>query len=662
MTSQNLGTASLTLQADGAQLSKDIGKAQKDTTKKVGALGKKLTTTLTPAVAAIGAAVFAATEEMNRGFAVLQTGTGASGEALEGLKDDFRAVRGTVNASTEEIGAAMADLNTRLGLTGESLQKVTRAALESGIDVNKLGQAMNVFGVDGERATDVMDAFFVASQKTGIPVDALVNQMQTFGPVMKNAGFSIEESTALLANLNEAGVDATRVFPGINAFLRKAADDVLVDYSDAIENAREGIEKQTKALEKNLDVQEKLSDKIDDVAGDALKDHSRAVADNKDDIEKAQQALAIFNARMAEQGDEVKESTRLANGFKQAELEKTLVELRQESFQLAASGDILKTTIEEVTGAELVQAEATGVVESKYTDAAEKIRDMGDELTETKSEMEDLTDGIVDQEAQIETWLEKQAAGVNNTVDLRKALEGQIEAIKNAKTDTEALAMATEAFGAEGAQRLSVAIRQGAFDLEAMVETLGKSTGAIMENADATRTNTEKMALMRQEVSERVATAFQKLPPEMQLVTGGFGTMLGAMGPLLMGVGSLPAMIGMLGKMGVAMKGMSMALATSPIGIMLIALAALVAAGILIYKNWDKISAKAIEIWDAISAFLDATWGTIVGFFRDNWKTILGILFPQVGLAMLVFRNWGKIVDTVKGIWKKVKGHDLWRH
>ena len=233
MTSQNLGTASLTLQADGAQLSKDIGKAQKDTTKKVGALGKKLTTTLTPAVAAIGAAVFAATEEMNRGFAVLQTGTGASGEALEGLKDDFRAVRGTVDATTEEIGAAMADLNTRLGLTGKALQKVTKTALESNIDVNKLSQTMEIFGEESEHAAAIMDTFFVVSQKTGIPVDKLTDQMKTFGPVMRNAGFSLDETTAFMGQLNAAGVDATRVFPGLNAFIRKFAEGPAKAAADA---------------------------------------------------------------------------------------------------------------------------------------------------------------------------------------------------------------------------------------------------------------------------------------------------------------------------------------------------------------------------------------------------------------------------------------------
>ena len=54
---------------------------------------------LTPAVAAIGAAVFLATEEMDKAFGIIQTGTGASGKALEGLKDDFTALNGSVKAS-----------------------------------------------------------------------------------------------------------------------------------------------------------------------------------------------------------------------------------------------------------------------------------------------------------------------------------------------------------------------------------------------------------------------------------------------------------------------------------------------------------------------------------------------------------------------------------
>ena len=112
-TGNKLGQARLELVADGKGLKKDLNTAERDTKQKIAGIGKTLTKTLTPAIAAIGGAVFLANEEMDKAFATLQTGTGFAGEELEELKDDFKAVSGTVSASSQEIAANMADLSTR---------------------------------------------------------------------------------------------------------------------------------------------------------------------------------------------------------------------------------------------------------------------------------------------------------------------------------------------------------------------------------------------------------------------------------------------------------------------------------------------------------------------------------------------------------------------
>ena len=430
---------------------------------------------------------------------------------------------GLSRLQSAEVATAVADVSTRLGLTGEALQEVARTALEGGININTFAQAMEIFGVDAADATALMDKFFTIAQDTGIPIQDLTSQMKTFGPVLQNAGFSAEESAVFFGQLNEAGVDATRVFPGINAFLRKAAEEALPDYTDAIKEARKGIEDQTKALEKNLDIQKDLNEEIGQVAKGALEDHNQALIENKEDIENAEQALQIFNARMAEQSGEIKESTRLANEFKEADLKETLAGLREESIQLAASGEVLKTAIEDVTGSELVLVEQTGLAEDKFTSAAGKIRELGADLNLTSADAATLTTEIAAQEATLAMWIEKQAAGADSSIDLRAALEAQVEAIKNAKTDTEALALATEAFGAEGAQRLSIAIRNGAFELDNMVGSLQDTEGAILSNAEATRTNTEDLKLMRQEISERLAGAWASLPGPYPTHSGGHG-------------------------------------------------------------------------------------------------------------------------------------------
>lgn len=101
--------------------------------------------------------------------------------------------------------------------------------------------------------------------------------------------------------------------------------------------------------------------------------------------------------------------------------------------------------------------------------------------------------------------------------------------------------------------------------------------------------------------------------------------------------------------------GIALKVALGPIGLVLLAITGLIAIGVLLYKNWDTVSAKAKEIWGAIVKFFETTWESLVGIFKNNWDKILLIIFPPVGLAMLVANNWGAIVNVVSGIWEKVK-------
>ena len=394
---------------------------------------------------------------------------------------------------------------------------------------------------------------------------------------------------------------------------------------------------------------------------------------------------------MAEQSGEIKESTRLANEFKEADLKETLAGLREESIQLAASGEVLKTAIEDVTGSELVLVEQTGLAEDKFTSAAGKIRELGADLNLTSADAATLTSEIAAQEATLAMWIEKQAAGADSSIDLRAALEAQVEAIKNAKTDTEALALATEAFGAEGAQRLSIAIRNGAFELDNMVGSLQDTEGAILSNAEATRTNTEDLKLMRQEISERLAGAWASLPGPIQLTAGAMGGVMAAIGPMLV---ALPTLIGFMKGLKIATVfhtvatnaaaaaqwALNAAMSANIIGIIILAIVALVAAGVLLWQNWDTVKEKllalwgkfeemfgkvrdfAIEVWEKIKTFIPEALDTIIGFIQEHWDKILAILFPAVGLPILVFRNWEEIKqfisDALEAIWEKVK--EVW--
>ena len=247
------GRAVLDLVVDRKGLEQGLKAAERTSTQRISAIGKRLSVSVTPAILGIGAAVLAATNTIDKAFGTIRTGTGATGKALEGLEKDFRAVFTTVPADAQTTATAIADLNTTLGLTGEPLRAAARAALElgraTGTDTAALisgtARAMQVFGEESADVVPIMDRLFVASQQTGIPIDSLTQSLQTYGPVLRNAGFATDEAAALLGQLHQSGVDASRVFPGLNAFLRKTAAEGVTDLKGALFDVVEEMENAT---------------------------------------------------------------------------------------------------------------------------------------------------------------------------------------------------------------------------------------------------------------------------------------------------------------------------------------------------------------------------------------------------------------------------------
>lgn len=64
--------------------------------------------------------------------------------------------------------------------------------------------------------------------------------------------------------------------------------------------------------------------------------------------------------------------------------------------------------------------------------------------------------------------------------------------------------------------------------------------------------------------------------------------------------------------------GAAVAFLTSPIGIVTVAIGAVIAAGVLLYKNWDTIKTKALALWDG----LKKVFSKVGAFFADVWQGV----------------------------------------
>jgi len=83
--------------------------------------------------------------------------------------------------------------------------------------------------------------------------------------------------------------------------------------------------------------------------------------------------------------------------------------------------------------------------------------------------------------------------------------------------------------------------------------------------------------------------------------------------------------------------------AMTPIGMITIAVTALVAGAIAIWKNWDKLVAWFKTAW----AWLKGLWEKMPGWMQ--W------LFPLVKIPTLIVQNWSKITGFFGAIWNGIK-------
>ncbi|PFP30262.1 phage tail tape measure protein [Bacillus sp. AFS073361] len=89
-----------------------------------------------------------------------------------------------------------------------------------------------------------------------------------------------------------------------------------------------------------------------------------------------------------------------------------------------------------------------------------------------------------------------------------------------------------------------------------------------------------------------------------------------------------------------AQWGLNAAMLANPIGLVIVAIAALVAAGVVLYRNWDAVKAKMSAIWDGIKqAAADA-----VNFMIGEINKLIGLInkIPGVNIPIIPKIDWDK--------------------
>lgn len=235
-------------------------------------------------------------------------------------------------------------------------------------------------------------------------------------------------------------------------------------------------------------------------------------------------------------------------------------------------------------------------------------------------------------------------------VPLNDALAQLQETILNGADGVDGLTAAYDMFGKSGDQ-IYAAVKNGTLDFNALSISVEGVGGSVQNTFNATKdpiddftTATNAAKLAGAELGSTIQTAaapiiqqlagfiqtltekFRALTPEQQQTIVKIGAVVAAIGPAILIVGKIVSAIGTV----ISVLGTVVGVLGGPVTI---AIAAAVAAGVLLYKNWDTVKEKATQLWDFLKTTFEGIKNTISGaiekikgLFNFEWK------FPDLKL------------------------------
>ena len=247
-------------------------------------------------------------------------------------------------------------------------------------------------------------------------------------------------------------------------------------------------------------------------------------------------------------------------------------------------------------------------------------------------------------------------------LSMDEALGKTVESIKNAKNDTEALAIAQEIFGTKGANEMAKAIREGRISVEDLSASMGDYAGTVegtfnetLDPVDDVKVGMNNLKLVGSELGGTIQTAllpiinglvsglknlnawFSTLSPATKTTIVVIAGIVASIGPLLVIIGKLISSVGMIMTyapkivtlfkgIGTAFKSLGALMSANPIGIIVIAITALVAGLIYAYNHSEKfrdiVNNAFAKVKEVVGVVIDA----LVKFFTETLPNAIGVV------------------------------------
>ena len=272
---------------------------------------------------------------------------------------------------------------------------------------------------------------------------------------------------------------------------------------------------------------------------------------------------------------------------------------------------------------------------------------------------------------------------------MSQALQEIQTSIAGAKSDTEALQIATNLFGSKAAPALVKAIKEGRLSFDELSNAVQNTAGSVSKTFENTLDPVDEFKMALNEIKivgaelvtaaapmiKKVAHGLKKgisdlrkwwegLSPLQQETVIKIGAIVAAAGPLLIVVGKIttavgsimtlaPKIVGLIGTVKTALSGLWAVLAANPIGLVIAAVAALAAGFTYLWRTSESFRNFWIGLWDNIKVIAKTVGDALV----SAWKTVTDTAVKLwTGLKDRLASIWDGIKNKATAVWDGITG------
>lgn len=477
-------------------------------------------------------------------------------------------------------------------------------------------------------------------------MEAQLNQAKTaysdLSQEMKNLGSAGKQAAGNLAETNNL-LKAEL----LNQFSEKLSDisQKLVDFGKS-------------ALEAFRQVDEGMDTIVTKTGatGDSLKemqDIASSIATTiPTDFSKAGEAVGEVNTQFGLTGDALKDAS--IEMIKFAEINGTDITNSTISASKALEAYELSTSdLEKILDSTTYTAQSTGVsvddLMKKAIEGAPQIKMLGLSFEEGVALLGQFETSGVDASSALSGLTKAAGSYAKKGKTLKEGLVETIDKIKNTTSETEAMGLAMEIFGAKKAPQMIDAIKRGAFDFQTFSEAAENSVGSVSKTFEATLDPIDKfktaqnsvtlaMSELGAAIAETLAPVFEALGNMVKDIAEWFSGLPGPVKEFIVILGGVVTVAGILVPIFLTLQAAAVALGTS-IGAMIAAAAPIIGIAALIVAAIAAIVIGIKYLWDTNEGFRDAVmtvWNAIMEVINRVVSEVSNFIMSIFGVVV----NW----------------------